>query len=109
MRGEAIAPQPKPAPKLLAKRKQDAQLERTWWKTRRVVLERDGHRCRACSQSHGLDVHHVIARSLGGTNDKSNLITLCRDCHASVHGHVLVLRWHRHGEPAKTVRFIWVR
>ncbi|GAB6879249.1 hypothetical protein JCM17823_15230 [Halorubrum gandharaense] len=32
-----------------------------------------------------LEVHHVVPRSNGGTNDLSNLLTLCSDCHEDVH------------------------
>jgi len=99
---------PKPAPRLLSKRKAAAAKATDWRKVRVVVLKRDGHRCRACSSTQGLEVHHVVMRSLGGKDDATNLIALCRDCHRSVHGHVLILRWNGHGNPASTVRFDWV-
>lgn len=102
-------PQPKPRPRLLSKRAEKASERTQWMRVRREVLARDGHRCRACGQSHGLDVHHVVMRSLGGSDDATNLIALCRDCHTSVHGHVLILRWNGQGNPARTVRFEWVR
>ena len=31
------------------------------------------------------DVHHLIPRSLGGSDDPSNLVTLCDGCHAAHH------------------------
>ena len=45
----------------------------------RAVLLRDGH-CRipGCEIRHGLDVHHLRPRSCGGTDDISNLATVCR-------------------------------
>ncbi len=45
----------------------------------RAVLLRDGH-CRVpgCEIRHGLDVHHLRPRSCGGTDDISNLATVCR-------------------------------
>lgn len=104
-----MAPLPKPRPKLLDKRALKATKASQWRQTRMVVLKRDGHRCRACSASHGLEVHHVVMRSLGGTDDARNLIALCRSCHESVHGHVLILRWNGQGNPARTVRFEWVK
>lgn len=30
--------------------------------------------------------HHVIPRSLGGTDDKTNLVPLCNYCHGKLHG-----------------------
>lgn len=100
---------PKPRPRLLDKRAEKQAAKSNYARVRRVVLDRDRHRCRACGSSHGLDVHHVVMRSLGGSDEASNLIALCRGCHESVHGHVLILRWHGQGEPARTVRMEWVR
>jgi 5-methylcytosine-specific restriction endonuclease McrA len=54
---------------------------------RRDVFARDGYRCRAsgCGSAHFLDVHHLIPRERGGTNDPENLITLCASCHRLTH------------------------
>lgn len=109
MRGEPTQSQPKPRPKLLVERRLANVKRDQYRRTRATVLKRDGHRCRACGQQHGLEAHHVVMRSLGGKDDASNLIALCRDCHRSVHGHVLILRWNGRGNPARTVRFEWVK
>jgi 5-methylcytosine-specific restriction endonuclease McrA len=45
---------------------------------------REGDYCRACGWE-GVDRHHVVYRSLGGTDDKRNLVGLCRWCHQKVH------------------------
>lgn len=100
---------PKPTPRLLGRRAEKANKATNWRKVRAAVLERDKHQCRACGQRHGLDVHHVVMRSLGGTDDASNGIALCRDCHSSVHGHVLILRPGNASEPQKHLRFDWVK
>lgn len=52
-----------------------------WWS----VLARDNWTCCSCSRSskeHGivLEVDHIKPRSKGGTNDLSNLQTLCKKC-----------------------------
>lgn len=55
---------------------------------RDIVLERDGYRCRECGAAcrrEDADVHHLVARSLGGSDDPSNLVTLCDGCHAAFH------------------------
>ena len=52
---------------------------------RRVVLERDGWRCQQCGSFRNLDVHHVKRRSALGDDAETNLITLCRECHQTVH------------------------
>ena len=54
---------------------------------RRGVLARDGHRCqtKGCNAKRFLEVHHVVPRIRGGSNDEANLITLCSSCHGLVH------------------------
>ncbi len=49
------------------------------------VLERDGWRCQACGSMQNLQVHHLKFRSQSGGDVEQNLITLCFDCHSSVH------------------------
>lgn len=47
------------------------------------VLERDGFSCQYCGRrppEATLHVDHVVPRSLGGTNDPSNLAAACRRC-----------------------------
>ncbi len=56
---------------------------------RRSVYRRDGWRCALCDDTRGLQVHHVVRRSQGGTSYPHNLITLCWKCHAAAHGTVL--------------------
>ncbi len=34
----------------------------------------------------GLDVHHIVPVSTGGTDHESNLVTLCKACHMERHG-----------------------
>ena len=49
------------------------------------VLSRDGYKCRSCFSRNSLHVHHIIFRSQQGTDETSNLITLCSSCHDGVH------------------------
>jgi 5-methylcytosine-specific restriction endonuclease McrA len=67
-------------------------------RTRREVLARDRHRCRApgCRRTRFLEVHHVTSRRNGGTNDPANLVTLCSACHR--------LRHERGAPPQANVR-----
>lgn len=56
--------------------------------TRAMVLDRDEHECQCCHGKHKdsrLEVHHIIFRSNGGSDDPKNLITLCRTCHTALH------------------------
>ena len=54
--------------------------------TRKKIYARDGWRCALCDGTNGLQIHHYIKRSLGGTNTPHNLVTLCSACHSHVHG-----------------------
>lgn len=47
------------------------------------ILKRDGFRCRYCGATGAktqLHVDHIEPRSLGGSDEPSNLITACREC-----------------------------
>jgi HNH endonuclease len=65
----------------------------------RAVLLRDGH-CRVpgCEIRHGLEVHHLRPRSRGGSDDPSNLATVCRP--GGHHGMLVPTgRWALVGNP----------
>lgn len=47
---------------------------------RKLVLRRDGHRCRQCPSTEHLQVDHVVPLALGGSNDPANLQALCAEC-----------------------------
>ena len=53
---------------------------------RRAIYKRDGYRCALCDSNRGLQIHHIMKRSQGGSNSPHNLITLCWVCHAIAHG-----------------------
>ncbi len=50
------------------------------WLTRRLVLRRDGNRCRWCEATSSLQLDHVIPWSAGGPDRSDNLRTLCERC-----------------------------
>ncbi len=57
---------------------------------RRAVIARDGGMCavRGCRSRHRLQVHHILPRAAGGTDDPGNLVTLCWFHHqVVVHGY----------------------
>ena len=41
--------------------------------------------CVACGSKEDLQRHHLVTRPEGGSNDPSNLITLCTGCHFKLH------------------------
>ena len=48
---------------------------------RRYVIRRDGGSCVFCGTQEALTLHHIRPLGVGGTNDPSNLVTLCNCCH----------------------------
>lgn len=59
-----------------------------FWNTREYVLHRDNHKCQNpnCKnkgKEQILEIHHIKYKSLGGTDNQNNLITLCSQCHTS--------------------------
>lgn len=63
-----------------------------WAETTHSIRVRDDRRCVACGDTDKvLDVHHIVYLSKHGTNQQSNLITLCRPCHEREHDRVFDL------------------
>jgi len=62
-----------------------------WDSRRRRVYRRDNYTCTNCGIGGGgqgdaeLHAHHVVPISKGGSHSISNLTTLCRPCHDSIH------------------------
>ena len=54
--------------------------------SKNACLNRDNYKCKCCGLKKGtLEVHHIIYKSKGGSDDLDNLITLCRKCHKDLH------------------------
>lgn len=56
--------------------------------TKAMILNRDNYTCQCCKGKHKdskLEVHHIVFRSQGGSDEESNLITLCHTCHKNLH------------------------
>lgn len=56
--------------------------------TKAFVLSRDNYKCQHCkekSKNSKLEVHHIVYRSNGGSDEQENLITLCGSCHYKLH------------------------
>jgi 5-methylcytosine-specific restriction endonuclease McrA len=52
---------------------------------REHVLRRDGWKCQCCGARSNLEVHHKEFRGQGGADSEKNLITLCGECHRTLH------------------------
>lgn len=54
---------------------------------RKAVILRDDCKCMECGKSNCvLEVHHIVARRMNGSDTISNLITLCSSCHDKTKG-----------------------
>ena len=61
--------------------------------SRAHALDRDNYTCQICgAKNTRLEVHHIIFRSQGGSDDLDNLITLCERCHNNLHNGKIVLK-----------------
>ncbi|MFZ2488419.1 MAG: HNH endonuclease [Anaerolineae bacterium] len=47
---------------------------------RQRIRERDNNKCVICGSGDRLEVDHIIPAAIGGTNEDSNLQTLCMKC-----------------------------
>ncbi|MBU3128746.1 RNA-guided endonuclease IscB [Clostridium tagluense] len=63
--------------------------------TKAYVLSRDSYTCQCCkgkSKDRKLEVHHIVFRRDGGSDEESNLICLCKTCHDNLHQEKLKLK-----------------
>lgn len=65
-----------------------------WELRRQGVFERDDWTCQSCDVESGptagveLHAHHIEPIADGGSDELENLLTLCKDCHRKLHGHI---------------------
>ena len=56
---------------------------------RKMILKRDGGRCRCCGSSDDIELAHVKDKEFFDDERESycpeNLLCLCKDCHSSYH------------------------
>lgn len=50
-----------------------------------LVMLRDHFKCLECGSQRHLQVHHVVTRAQGGSDNIDNLTTLCDPCHDKHH------------------------
>jgi hypothetical protein len=55
-------------------------------RTEKLLYQEASSRCSFCTEAEIalLDIHHIEPRASGGSNDLSNLILVCKNCHARV-------------------------
>lgn len=63
--------------------------------TKAFVLNRDSYTCQYCkgkTKNSKLEVHHIVFRRNGGSDEAENLITLCKTCHDKLHDGNIILK-----------------
>lgn len=63
--------------------------------TKAFVLNRDSYTCQYCkgkTKDSKLEVHHIVFRRNGGSDEAENLITLCKTCHDKLHDGNIILK-----------------
>jgi hypothetical protein len=63
--------------------------------TKAYVLTRDGYACQHCkgkTKDQRLEVHHLVFRSQQGSDEETNLLTLCKTCHDGLHAETIMLK-----------------
>jgi len=77
-------------------------LQSKWLRVKRAAFERDGYKCQICGSQKDLCGHHVKEKALYPelAYEVSNIITLCKHCHAKQHPgkEKLILRKRGHSE-----------
>ena len=53
-------------------------------KVKKIVWERDHHRCIFCHSPYAFPEAHVVPRSKGGMGVEENIVTVCRNCHRAM-------------------------
>lgn len=74
--------------------------------TKAMVLNRDSYICQCCKgkrKDSKLEVHHIVFRSQGGSDEEENLITLCHTCHKELHDGKIKLS--KSGKAKGTLRY----
>lgn len=67
-------------------------------RTEKLIYQQAGSRCVFCTEDSIalLDIHHIIPRAKGGSNEPENLILACKNCHARIESgeilHEVVMR-----------------
>jgi HNH endonuclease len=59
------------------------------------VLTRDSYMCQHCkgkSKDQRLEVHHIVFRRENGSDEETNLLTLCKTCHDDLHAGKVTLK-----------------
>ena len=76
-----------------------------YYDVRYFVFDRDNYTCQVCGKSKDkiLHTHHIVYKSLGGTDRADNLVTVCTECHTSKNHKEdgILYKWMKKGKKVK--------
>lgn len=52
---------------------------------RKKYFDTHEEKCTKCGSTIGIELHHKISLTKGGSNEETNLIPLCSKCHTALH------------------------
>ncbi len=60
-------------------------------KLEKIIYQEANSKCSFCPESEiaSLDIHHIISREEGGSNEVDNLILVCKNCHSKIHDGII--------------------
>lgn len=94
-------PQPKPEPRIVAKKRREKNALRDERACREIVRKRDGGRCRIPNcNNRDVELHHIVYRSRASKRKwhPGNCCLLCRDHHALRHAGIIQIAGDADGE-----------
>lgn len=73
--------------KVYRQRKNDGTLAQygSAWRKLSAKLLKENPVCEICGKKPSQLIHHIEPRRFGGTDEESNLIAVCRECHERLH------------------------
>lgn len=76
----------KPSGQFMSAAAKKAYLNSDEWQTKRLArFHIDNHQCLNCSSTANLECHHTTYKRLGKENVRTDLATLCNNCHSRLH------------------------
>lgn len=57
-----------------------------------IAVVEAAQKCELCGSERELQAHHIIPVTCGGTDDKENLLCVCKRCHALLTPHSLLVK-----------------
>lgn len=95
-----LVPQPRPEPRVIARKAKRRKVTRMDRIEKEKVRVRDKESCRVCQRA-SREVHERLFKSLGGVACLANSVCMCRKCHEYAQGHAIKVFGQTCNEPLR--------